>query len=54
MLLAEKDAEPLHYNRTVLLEEAGRHEEAAASFPRCVETDEKNDQAALSHAMLLE
>ena len=48
------DAELLHANRAVLLEEAGRLEEAAASYLRCVEINGKNDQAVLNHAMLLE
>jgi tetratricopeptide (TPR) repeat protein len=48
------EAELLHANRAVLLEEAGRFEDAAASYLRCVEINEKNDQAALSHAVLLE
>jgi tetratricopeptide (TPR) repeat protein len=49
-----QDAELLHANRAVLLEEAGRLEEAAASYLHCVEINGKNDQAALNHAVLLE
>jgi predicted RNA polymerase sigma factor len=42
------DTELLHANRAVLLEEAGRLEDAAASYLRCVEVNGKNDQAALT------
>ncbi|MGF6970684.1 hypothetical protein OKW43_007779 [Paraburkholderia sp. WC7.3g] len=31
----------------------GRLEDAAASYLRCVEINEKNDQAAFEHALLL-
>jgi tetratricopeptide (TPR) repeat protein len=48
------DAELLHANRAVLLEETGRLEDAAASYMRCVEINGKNDQAALNYAVLLE
>jgi len=48
------DAELLHANRAVLLEETGRLEDAAASYLRCVEINGKNDQAALNYAVLLE
>ncbi|MGF6931155.1 tetratricopeptide (TPR) repeat protein [Paraburkholderia sp. UCT70] len=48
------DAELLHANRAVVLEEMGRLEDAAASYLRCVEINEKNDQAAFEHALLLE
>lgn len=48
------DAELLHYNRAVLLEEAGRLEDAAASYLRCVEINQKNDEAAFNYAVILE
>lgn len=48
------DAELLHFNYAVLLEQAERLEEAAASYLRCVEINAKNDEAAFNHAVILE
>jgi Flp pilus assembly protein TadD len=48
------DAELLHFNYAVLLEQAERLEEAAASYLRCVEINAKNDEATFNHAVILE
>lgn len=48
------DAELLHYNRAVLLEHAGRLEEAARAYLRCRELNPHSDDAAFSHAAVLE
>jgi tetratricopeptide (TPR) repeat protein len=53
-LLHFADAELLHFNYAVMLEQAERLEEAAASYARCVEINSKNDEAAFNHAVLLE
>lgn len=48
------DAELLHFNYAVLLEQTARLEDAAASYLRCVEINAKNDEAAFNHAVILE
>lgn len=39
MLLAEKDAEPLHYNRAVLLEEVREVKNRFSAWKVCVDCD---------------
>ena len=48
------DAELIHFNYAVLLEQAERLEEAASSYLRCVEINAKNDEAAFNHATIIE
>ncbi|WP_430231549.1 MerR family transcriptional regulator [Paraburkholderia tropica] len=48
------DAELLHYNRSVLLEHAGRLEEAARGYMRCLELNPHSEDAAFSHGAVLE
>ncbi|RQN36255.1 Tetratricopeptide repeat-containing protein [Paraburkholderia tropica] len=48
------EAELLHYNRAVLLEHAGKLDEAARGYMRCLELNPHSDDAAFSHACVLE
>jgi tetratricopeptide (TPR) repeat protein len=48
------DAELLHFNYAVLLEQSQRLEEAARSYLRCVEINAENDEAAFNRAVILE
>lgn len=48
------EAELLHYNRAVLLEQMDRLDEAAASYLRCAELNPQNDDAIFSRGVILE
>jgi tetratricopeptide (TPR) repeat protein len=49
-----RDAELLHYNRALMLEQAGRLEEAAHGYLRCVELNPHSDDAVFSRGAILE
>ena len=49
-----KEAELLHYNRAVLLEQMDRLDDSAASYLRCVELNPQNDDAVFSRGVILE
>ncbi|MBN3814874.1 tetratricopeptide repeat protein, partial [Paraburkholderia sp. Ac-20347] len=48
------EVELLHYNRAVLLEHAGRLEEAARGYMRCLELNPHSDDAAFNRACVLD
>jgi len=49
-----EEADLLHYNRAVLLEQMERLDDAAASYLRCVELNPHNDDAVFSRGVILE